>query len=56
MKKSRYVDNQILNIHKQAEAGIPIPEVCREHVISCATFYRWRAKYGGDGSLLNESI
>jgi len=47
MKKSRYTDSQILNILKQAENGVPIPELCREHGMSSATFYKWRAKYGG---------
>ncbi len=54
MKKSRYSDNQILNILKQAEAGVPVPELCREHGMSSATFYKWRAKYGGmDASLMS---
>ena len=53
MKKSRFSDTQILSILKQAESGIPIPEICREHGISSATFYNWRSKYGGmDESLL----
>jgi putative transposase len=53
MKKSRFTDSQILGILKQAEAGAPIPELCREHGISSATFYKWRAKYGGmDASLM----
>nr|WP_261602714.1 transposase [Photobacterium sp. TY1-4] len=47
MKKSRYTDSQILAILKQAEAGTPVPELCREHGMSSATFYKWRAKYGG---------
>jgi putative transposase len=53
MKKSRYSDSQILSILKQAEAGAPIPELCREHGMSSATFYKWRSKYGGmDASLM----
>jgi putative transposase len=53
MKKSRFSDTQILSILKQAESGIPIPEICREHGISSATFYNWRSKYGGmDASLM----
>ncbi|PMO05959.1 transposase, partial [Vibrio sp. 10N.222.55.C12] len=53
MKKSRYTDSQILSILKQAEAGAPIPELCREHGMSSATFYKWRSKYGGmDASLM----
>tara|TARA_B100001971_G_C17941851_1_gene408071 strand:+ start:145 stop:411 length:267 start_codon:yes stop_codon:yes gene_type:complete len=53
MKKSRYTDSQIMAILKQAEAGSPVPELCREHGMSSATFYKWRAKYGGmDASLM----
>ena len=47
MKASRFSDSQILGILKQAENGIPVTELCREHGISSATFYKWRAKYGG---------
>jgi putative transposase len=53
MKKSRYTDGQILAILKQAEAGTAVPELCREHGMSSAAFYKWRAKYGGmDASLM----
>ncbi len=53
MKKSRYTDSQIIAILKQAESGAPVPELCREHGMSSATFYKWRAKYGGmDASLM----
>lgn len=53
MKTSRFSDSQILAILKQAEAGTPVPEICREHGISSATFYKWRSKYGGmDASLM----
>jgi putative transposase len=53
MKKTRYTDSQILAILKQAEAGTPVPELCREHGMSSAAFYKWRAKYGGmDASLM----
>ena len=53
MKDSRYTDSQIINILKQAEAGTPVPELCREHGMSNASFYKWRAKYGGmDASLM----
>lgn len=53
MKKSRFTDSQILAILKQAEAGAPVPELCREHGMSSATFYKWRARYGGmDASLM----
>ena len=53
MKKSRYSDSQILAIIKQAESGVRIPELCREHGMSGASFYKWRAKYSGmDASLM----
>lgn len=53
MKKSRYTDSQILAILKQNEAGTPVTELCREHGMSDATFYKWRAKFGGmDVSLM----
>ena len=53
MKKSRFSDNQIVNILKQAEQGVPIAELCREHNIRQSTFYNWRSKYGGmDASLI----
>ena len=41
MKKSQYSDSQILAIIKQAESGVPIPELCREHGMSSASFYKW---------------
>ena len=47
MKKSRFSESQIMAILKQAEAGIPVSELCREHGMSSATFYNWRSKYGG---------
>ena len=53
MKQSRFTDSQIIAILKQAETGTPAPEVCREHGISSATFYKWRSKYAGmDASLM----
>ncbi len=53
MKKSRYSDNQILSILKQAENGCKVPDLCREYGMSSATFYKWRAKYGGmDASMM----
>lgn len=47
MKKSKFSDSQIMAVLKQAEAGTPVPQLCREHSISSATFYKWRAKFGG---------
>ena len=47
MKTSRFTDSQILAILKQAEGGLPVPDLCREHGMSSATFYKWRAKFGG---------
>ncbi len=53
MKTSRFSDAQIIAILNQAEAGSPVPKLCREHGISSATFYKWRSKYGGmDASLM----
>ena len=53
MKKSRYTDSQIMAILKQAESGTPVPELCREHGMSSASFYKWRSRYGGmDASMM----
>lgn len=55
MKTSKFSESQIINILKLGETGIPITEVCRSNGISSATFYKWRAKYGGmDVSMLSE--
>jgi putative transposase len=55
MKQSKYTDAQIILILKQAENGTPVPELCREHGMSNATFYKWRSKYGGlDASMMSE--
>ena len=55
MKKSRFTDSQIMEVLKRAEAGIAVPELCRELGVSTATFYKWRAKYGGmDTSMMSK--
>ena len=45
--KKRHTEEQIIRILKQAETGIPVADVLREHNISQGTFYRWKAKFGG---------
>ena len=45
--KKRFTEEQIINILKEGEAGIPAKELCRKHGISDATFYTWRKKYAG---------
>ena len=47
MKKSRYSEEQIIGFLKQADAGMAIKELCRKGGFSDATFYKWRAKFGG---------
>jgi putative transposase len=55
MKNKRYSDAQIMGILKQAENGVPVSELCREHGMSNASFYKWRAKFGGmDASMISE--
>jgi putative transposase len=55
MKMTRYSEPQILAILRQAEGGVPVAELCREHGMSNASFYKWRAKYGGmDASMVNQ--
>ncbi|WWE76220.1 transposase [Burkholderia gladioli] len=53
MRKSRFTDSQIMDALKRVEAGLAVPDLCRELGISTATFYQWRSKYGGmDVSLI----
>ena len=47
MKRKRYTEAQILGFLKEADAGIPVKELCRKHGFSDASFYNWRSKYGG---------
>ncbi len=47
MRKSRFSEDQIIGILKERQAGLPVAELCRKHDVSDATFYTWRAKYGG---------
>ena len=55
MKNKRYCDAQIMGILKQAESGVPVSDLCREHGMSSASFYKWRAKFGGmDTSMISE--
>ena len=55
MKNERFRDTQIMGILKQAESGVPVSELCREHGMSSASFYKWRAKFGGmDASMVSQ--
>ena len=53
MNRSRFTDGQIIAILKEAESGVRVADLCRNHGMSDATFYKWRAKFGGmDASLM----
>ena len=47
MKRSRFTEEQIIAILREQEAGVPTADVCRKHGVSSATFYKWKAKFGG---------
>lgn len=53
--KKRFSESQIISILKQAEGGTPVPELCRQHGMSSASFYKWRSKFGGmDASMISQ--
>lgn len=55
MKSDRFTDARIIGVIRLAEGGVSVPDLCREHGISNATFYRWRAKYSGmDASMISQ--
>ena len=55
LKNGRFSGSQIMGILKQAEGGVPVSEFCREHGMSSASFYKWRAKFGGmDASMVSQ--
>lgn len=47
MKKPKYSDTKVVAILKEAEAGLPVKELCRKYGVSSATYYNWKSKFGG---------
>lgn len=55
MKQKRFSETEIMQILKQAEGGVPVRDLCREHGMSNASFYKWRSRYGGmDTAMISE--
>ena len=55
IKNGRFSDAQIMGILKQVESDVPVSELCRDHGMSSASFYKWRAKFGGmDASMVSQ--
>jgi len=53
MKRSKFTEYQIIKILKEAESGVPVPDLCRQYGFSKSSYYKWKAKYGGmDASAL----
>ena len=53
MKRSKFTEHQIIKILKEAESGVPVPDLCRQYGFSKSSYYKWKAKYGGmDASAL----
>ena len=55
IKKTRFTEAQIMGVLRQMEGGVPAAELCREHGMSSATLYKWRAKYGGMDAMAEEN-
>lgn len=47
MKGKKFTEEQIIKVLKQAESGVPVKELCRQHGVTIQTIYRWKAKFGG---------
>ncbi len=56
MKTKRYSTEQIISILKEADAGMPVKDLCRKHGVSDATIYNWKSKYGSITTLIPASV